>query len=72
MIDENNPEWTDEMFAEAISSKEFLAKKIGRPTKDNKKIPISFRIDPDLLKVIKSTGSGWQSRIHSELEKIFL
>jgi uncharacterized protein (DUF4415 family) len=47
--------WTDEMFANAV----WVEPRI--------KLPISIRIDPDVLDFFKKGGSGYQSRINSVL-----
>jgi uncharacterized protein (DUF4415 family) len=33
-----------------------------------KKIPMSIRVSPTVVKYFKSTGSGWQAKINSVLE----
>jgi uncharacterized protein (DUF4415 family) len=49
------PEWTDEMFARA---------QVVLPAK---KVPISFRVDPDVLEHYRSQGPGYQSRMNAVL-----
>jgi uncharacterized protein (DUF4415 family) len=49
------PEWTDEMFARA---------EVVMP---EKKVPISFRVDPDVLEFHKAKGPGYQSRMNAVL-----
>jgi uncharacterized protein (DUF4415 family) len=48
-------EFTDEMLAEA------------RWVMPEKKVPISFRVDPDVLEFFKSDGEGYQSRMNAVL-----
>jgi uncharacterized protein (DUF4415 family) len=48
-------EFTDEMFAAA------------RWVMPEKKIPISFRVDPDVLAFFKDGGEGYQSRMNAVL-----
>lgn len=48
-------EFTDEMFAAA------------RWVMPEKKVPISFRVDPDVLEFFKSDGDGYQSRMNAVL-----
>ena len=53
--DPDDMEWTDEMFAEA------------RWVMPEKKVPISFRVDPDVLAFFKAEGGGYQSRMNAVL-----
>lgn len=48
-------EFTDEMLAAA------------RWVTPQKKVPISFRVDPDVLAFFKSKGGGYQSRMNAVL-----
>jgi len=48
-------EFTDEMFAAA------------RWVMPAKKVPISFRVDPDVLAFFKRGGDGYQSRMNAVL-----
>ena len=48
-------EFTDEMVAAA------------RWVMPEKKVPISFRVDPDVLEFFKSDGDGYQSRMNAVL-----
>lgn len=48
-------EFTDEMFAQA------------QWMKPVKKVPISFRVDPDVLAFFKTAGGGYQSRMNAVL-----
>jgi uncharacterized protein (DUF4415 family) len=41
----------------------------GRPPVEQPKVPLSLRIDPDVLDTFKSTGEGWQRRMHDALAK---
>jgi len=48
-------EFTDEMVA------------ASRWVMPEKKVPISFRVDPDVLEFFKSDGDGYQSRMNAVL-----
>ena len=48
-------EFTDEMFAQA------------HWVMPVKKVPISFRVDPDVLAFFKAAGTGYQSRMNAVL-----
>jgi uncharacterized protein (DUF4415 family) len=49
------PEFTDEMFRES--------RWVAAP----RKVPISFRVDPDVLSFFKKSGPGYQSRMNAVL-----
>ena len=36
---------------------------IGRPKSDRTKVPVTMRLDPDILDAYKATGPGWQTRM---------
>ena len=74
-ITKDNPEWTDQMFSSATSLENSdlpndfkVAAKRGRPLKDSKKLPISIRLSPEVVKYFKKQGKGWQSRIDETLK----
>jgi uncharacterized protein (DUF4415 family) len=73
--DPDAPEATDEQLAAARPFSEAypaLAKKMrraaGRPKLDEPKVPVSIRLDADVLRKWKATGPGWQSRINEALK----
>jgi len=72
--DEDNPEWTEEMFARALPPEalppEVLAafpRTRGRPVKAAPKIRVAVRLDPDVVEHFRATGPGWQTRINDAL-----
>ena len=74
LIDEENPEWTDEMLAQAKPMVEVdpelvaLSKSArGRPKSENPKILLSMRYSPEVVEYFKSTGKGWQTRMDEVL-----
>jgi uncharacterized protein (DUF4415 family) len=76
-IDDDNPEWTDAMFARARPADEVLPPGVlaqfrntrqRGPQKAPKKVPVSLRLSPDVLKHFKQ-HRGWQSRIDAILKK---
>ena len=78
ILDDDNPEWTEEDFARARPIEEFpelmaaFPKMRGRPTgsvKPDAKQPVSLRLDPDIVAHFRATGRGWQSRINDALRK---
>ena len=79
LIDEENPEWTDEDFHHAKPASEVLPdllgpkvasemlKPRGRPKAVTAKIHVNIRLDADVLEALKATGPGWQTRINKVL-----
>jgi len=73
LISKDNPEWTDEDFKRAKPLAEVLpdlaaeAKKVGRPKSENPKVPVSLRLEPDVLAAYQALGRGWQVRINEVL-----
>jgi uncharacterized protein (DUF4415 family) len=79
MTDEDNPEWTDEDFKNAVPARvlfpkwveEWERRKRGErgPQKAPVKEAISIRVDKDVLAKFKATGSGWQTRMNAALRR---
>lgn len=75
LIDEENPEWTDAMFAEARPAAEVLGddfmKKArrGRPKSVAPKAEVKIRIDAQVVEHLRASGPGWQTRVNAELAK---
>ena len=75
--DPDNPEWTDDDFAKAKPFSEAfseLAEKMrrnvgGRPKSENPKVPVSIRLDQDVVAKFKATGPGWQTRMNDILRR---
>src|SRR5439155_4769439 len=79
--DEDNPEWTpadmkkarpaldlvEEVFGEQASAE--LRRGRGRPSKENRKVNQTLRIDPDVLEAYRQEGKGWQTRINEVLRQ---
>ena len=78
-IDRENPEWTEDTFARARPAREVFPdlaeysakRKRGQrgPQKTPTKVPMSLRIDPDVLAFYKATGLGWQARMNQALRR---
>jgi uncharacterized protein (DUF4415 family) len=75
MINEN-PEWSAADFKNVVRldgvSMADAVKAIRRgrgPQKEAKKVAISIRLNPDIVKHFKSGGAGWQSRMEAVLKK---
>ena len=75
--DPDAPEATEEQLAQARPFAEAfpeladsMRKNVGgRPRKKNPKVPVSIRLDPDVVAKFKATGPGWQSRINEALRR---
>ncbi len=39
----------------------------GRPKSDNPKVPVSLRLDREVIEKFKATGPGWQTRMNEVL-----
>ena len=73
MVDEENPEWTDQMFREARPAYEVLPDLVAssQKTRGKQKQPtkelVSIRLSPEVLEYFRSSGKGWQSRLNKTL-----
>lgn len=45
------------------------AKQAGRPKSENPKVMVSMRLDADILRFLKESGKGWQSRANQTLAR---
>lgn len=61
------PMLTDEMAGRAVFKRN--GKPVGRPPKENRKLSVHLRLDPDVLEAFRATGTGWQSRINEVLRE---
>lgn len=62
---EDIPELTDEMLARGEYKR--AGKRVGRPLKEDKKISVHLRLDPDICAAYRSMGKGWQSHMNAVL-----
>jgi uncharacterized protein (DUF4415 family) len=71
LIDEENPEWTDEMFKQSLRldalPPTLQVKLRGRPKAAVTKEPVKLRLDADVLAALRASGDGWQTRINDTL-----
>ena len=79
--DHDNPEWTDDDFAQARPGREVMAELLGsdragdlfklrgRPKKELPKKAVSLRLDPEVVAWFKSQGKGYQSAINDVLKR---
>jgi uncharacterized protein (DUF4415 family) len=72
---DDNPEWTEDDFANAQSPEAILPPAIanqfkGRgPQKAPKKKMISIRLSQDVLERLKADGPSWQGRVDTLLRR---
>jgi uncharacterized protein (DUF4415 family) len=81
LLDDENPEWTEEDFAKARPASEVLPqifgekvaktmlKPRGRPRSEFPKERINIRLSHDVIEHFKSEGEGWQTRIDTALRQ---
>lgn len=41
----------------------------GRPKVEQPKVPVTMRVDADVLDAIKASGTGWQTRVNAVLRE---
>jgi uncharacterized protein (DUF4415 family) len=81
LIDDENPELTDEQIANLRPASEVLppelyaqlvARQPGQrgPQKAPTKVPVTLRLDRDVVEAFKADGAGWQTRINSALRRV--
>jgi uncharacterized protein (DUF4415 family) len=67
---------TDEEIKHLRPASEFFAElgipmpKMGRPKAEKTKVPVTMRLDPDVLAYFKATGPGWQTRMGEALAEV--
>ena len=76
LVDEDNPEWTEEMFHKACPAAEVVPQVVeawrrarGRPPKEITKQQVTLRLSPEVLAYFRAQGSGWQTRIDEVLNR---
>lgn len=76
MTDADNPEWTDEMFANAKPMKEAMPDVVnalkrgrGRPASDSPKVHIGMRLDADIVEWLRSQ-KGYNSLVNDAIREV--
>lgn len=77
MLDDDNPEWTEEDFKRAVpfsalpEDLQAVLRGIqrGRPKAAVTKQRISIRLSPEVLDGFRESGAGWQTRIDAVLKE---
>ena len=67
LIEEENPEWTDEMFKQSVRLDVLPASLQAKLRAAVTKEAVKLRLDADVLEVLRSSGEGWQTRINDTL-----
>jgi len=84
--DAENPEWTQETFDRSIGFKDLPAslqaklsaiqeasrKRRGRQKVRPTKQPVTMRLSPDVLAVLRGKGRGWQTLVDDTLREHFV
>lgn len=68
--DEVRPVLNDDWFEEADAYQGTRLVRRGRPKSDNPKLPVTIRLDRDLVEWFKRGGEGWQTRMNEELRRV--
>lgn len=68
LVDDENPEWTNEMFAKAKHGTAAARRRPGRPA-GSSKVSTTIRFDADVIEAFKRGGPGWQTRINEALRE---
>ena len=75
LIDDENPEWTDEDFKRAVpfsklpeSMQAKLLSLRGRPKLAVTKERITIRLSRDVVDTFRASGDGWQTRVDAALK----
>jgi uncharacterized protein (DUF4415 family) len=81
-FDPDNPEWTEEMFAQSMRPDDlapplqaailaaFPRTKLRGKQRAPTKAQVTLRLDRDIVDHFRATGAGWQSRINAALRDI--
>ena len=74
LIDNDTPEWTDEMTERAKNPTpavkafvEMATRGPGRPKSEITKTHVTIRLDEDIIAAFKAQGKGWQTRVNETL-----
>ena len=72
-----NPEWTEDDFRKAKPPHDILPVKslagfpnTRGPQKAATKVPVSIRLNREVVNFYKAKGKGWQSCINEDLKKL--
>jgi len=77
LIDDENPEWTDDDFTRARPAREVLPEIFGaeiaarmlKPRDHPPLVRINIPLSSEVLSAFQATGEGWQTRIDAVLRE---
>ena len=74
--DPENPEWTREELARAVtfdklppSLRQKITSRKRGPQKVPTKVPVSIRLSPDVVEAFRASGASWQARVDEILRE---
>ncbi|USG61112.1 BrnA antitoxin family protein [Sneathiella marina] len=75
MVDDDNPEWTEQDIKNARPGREIFKElgmtapkpKIGRPKLTHPKKQVTVRLDADVIARLKEDGGKWQTKLNDTL-----
>lgn len=77
LTDHENPELGDDFFARARPAAEVMgeafmerARRPGRPKAESPKAEVKIRLNAQVVKHLRETGKGWQTRVNAALERL--
>lgn len=72
ILDDENPEWTEEDFKRAKPAAELLPHLLQKRRgvqKASTKVSTTIRIDREIIEYFQSGGRGWQTRLNNALKE---
>ncbi|MGA7538465.1 MAG: BrnA antitoxin family protein [Steroidobacteraceae bacterium] len=67
--DPDTRELTAKDFAEAVPFAEMMKRRRGRPKAERHKVPVTVRLEPDVVEFFRRSGPGWQTRMNDTLAR---
>jgi uncharacterized protein (DUF4415 family) len=67
--DPDTRELTAKDFAEAVPFAEMMKRRRGRPKAATHKVPVTVRLEPDVVEFFRRSGRGWQTRMNDTLAR---
>jgi uncharacterized protein (DUF4415 family) len=75
--DDDVPELGEDFFARARPAEEVMgdafmerARRPGRPKAESPKAEVKIRLNAQVVKHLRETGKGWQTRVNAALERL--
>lgn len=77
-LDDDAPELTEAELAEMRPAREVMnaeqfaavtSVRRGRPKAKTHKVPVTIRLDPEVVETYRATGDGWQTRMNECLSR---